>query len=32
MASVSGYSRQTAHNIYLIFAPSRAGNEWTDCK
>jgi hypothetical protein len=32
MAIVSGYSRQTTHNIYLIFAPSRAGNEWTDYK
>jgi hypothetical protein len=27
MAIVSGYSRQTTHNIYLIFAPSVAGNE-----
>jgi hypothetical protein len=27
MAIVSGYSRQTAYNIYLIFAPSLAGNE-----
>jgi hypothetical protein len=27
MAIVSGYFRQTTHNIYLIFAPSGAGNE-----
>jgi len=27
MAIISGYSRQTTHNIYLIFAPPGAGNE-----
>jgi hypothetical protein len=27
MAIVSHYSRKTTHNIYLIFAPSGAGNE-----
>jgi len=32
MVIVSGYSRQTTHNIYLIFAPSGAGNELTDKK